>query len=128
MEVVLRWAMHVFAEDFVAYEDMKAYLIDDQDDEFDFESVPRFMADFDTRIDRLAESVRFIVPEALVPSNEGCSRCARCTWSDAPCRFPEKLHPPIEGFGLVVNELAEDAGVRYNNGLKTVTFFGGVLY
>lgn len=76
MEVVLRWAMHVFAEDFVAYEDMKAYLIDDQDDEFDFESVPRFMADFDARIDRLAESVRFIVPEALVLSNEGCSRCA----------------------------------------------------
>lgn len=102
-----------------------AYLLDD---EFDFENVSRHMADFDGKIDTLAEAVRRSVPNALVLSNEGCSRCAQCTWPDAPCRFPEKLHPSIEGFGFVVSELAEKAGIRYYNGPRTVTFFGGVLY
>ncbi|MBQ9912152.1 MAG: hypothetical protein IJM49_03895 [Firmicutes bacterium] len=44
------------------------------------------------------------------------------------CRFPDELQPSIEGYGLYVLELARLAGIRYNNGQSTVTFFGAVVY
>ena len=59
---------------------------------------------------------------------EGCHLCEKCTYPDAPCRFPDKLYPSIEGFGFIVSELARQAGIRYNNGPDTVTFFGAVLF
>ena len=64
----------------------------------------------------------------LLLSNEGCGRCSQCTWPDAPCRFPEKLHHSLEGYGFIVSELANLAGIPYNGGPNTVTFFGALLY
>ena len=79
-------------------------------------------------VDRLADRIKPNFPEALILSNEGCGRCKTCTYPDAPCRFPDKLYPSIEGFGFIVSELARQAGIRYNNGPDTVTFFGAVLF
>ena len=64
----------------------------------------------------------------MVLSNEGCGKCDSCTYPNAPCRFPEKLHHSIEGYGIFVSKLAVQAGVKYNNGEKTVTYFGAVLF
>ena len=66
--------------------------------------------------------------ENLLLSNEGCGRCARCTYPDAPCRFPELLHHSLEGYGWIVKELADAAGIRYHNGPNTVTYFGALLF
>ena len=33
----------------------------------------------------------------------------------------------IEGYGFQIYELAKAAGIKYNNGENTVTFFGGLL-
>ena len=38
------------------------------------------------------------------------------------------LHHSLEGYGFIVNELATEAGIRYNNGANTVTYFGALLY
>ncbi len=40
----------------------------------------------------LAESVKLLLPGALILSNEGCGRCKTCTYPDASCRFPDKLY------------------------------------
>lgn len=64
----------------------------------------------------------------LVLSAEGCSRCASCTYPDAPCRFPEKLSPSVESYGVEVNRLAETVAVNYINGNNTVTYFGCVFF
>ena len=61
-------------------------------------------------------------------SNESCHRCEKCTYPDAPCRFPERLMPTVEGYGIYVNKLAETAGLEYINGPDTVTYFGMLLY
>ena len=34
----------------------------------------------------------------------------------------------IEGYGFQIYELAKAAGIKYNNGENTVTFFGGLLF
>ena len=100
----------------------------DLEDSFDFEGMHQGMMDFKGTVDRLAELVKPMLPDTLILSNEGCGRCKVCTYPDAPCRFPDKLYPSIEGFGFIVSELAVKAGIRYNNGPNTVTFFGAVLY
>ena len=69
-----------------------------------------------------------LAPPFLLLSNEGCRRCAACTYPDAPCRFPEMLFPSVEGYGILVSELAKSAGIRYTNGANTVTYFGMVCF
>jgi hypothetical protein len=38
------------------------------------------------------------------------------------------LHHSIEGYGILVSELAKKAGVNYNNGENTITYFGSLLF
>ena len=103
----------------------RAYLLEDA---FDFEGMADALADFKQRVIAVAPAIRAEAKSPLILSNEGCGLCARCTWPDAPCRFPDRCFHSIEGYGFVVSELARDAGIAYNNGPGTVTFLGGVLY
>ncbi|MBQ1962037.1 MAG: DUF2284 domain-containing protein [Clostridia bacterium] len=59
---------------------------------------------------------------------EGCDICEKCTYPDAPCRFPEKAIPSIEACGISVVELSKLIGVNYNNGPCTVTYFCMILF
>lgn len=98
------------------------------EDSFDLEGMHDAMRAFKTVCDQLADAVRGLLPGFLLLSNEGCGRCAACTYPDAPCWFPDRLYPAIEGYGIDVGALAALAGVRYNNGPCTVTFLGGLLF
>jgi predicted metal-binding protein len=57
----------------------------------------------------------------------GCSNCEKCAYPD-PCRAPEKLLSSIEASGINVTELSRTAGVKYNNGPNTVTYFSMALF
>ena len=94
----------------------------------DFRAVGAAMEDFKVCSRTLGRLTRPQYPGLLILSNESCRRCEHCTWPDAPCRFPEDLQPSIEGFGFIVSELAQQAGIPYLNGKNSVTFFGAVLY
>ena len=103
----------------------KAYPLEDS---FDFEGMTRGMRDFKQAVDRFQTDLENVLSDFLLLSNEGCGRCAKCTYPDAPCRFPRLLHHSLEGYGFIVNELAREAGIRYNNGKNTVTYFGALLF
>jgi predicted metal-binding protein len=64
----------------------------------------------------------------LILSTEGCNICKSCTYPDKPCRFPERMFPAIEGFGIYVIELTRKSGIKYNNGPNTVTFFSVLFF
>jgi len=98
------------------------------EDSFDFESMTQGLLDFKQLVDRYQQKLAGVLPEFLLLSNEGCKRCRTCTYPDAPCRFPERLHHSLEGYGFIVSELAKAAGMHYNNGANTVTFFGALLF
>jgi predicted metal-binding protein len=98
------------------------------EDSFDFEAMTEGMLDFKKRVDRLQKELDCVLSDYLLMANEGCGRCSRCTYPDAPCRFPHLLHHSLEGYGFLVNELAAEAGIRYHNGENTVTFFGALLF
>lgn len=99
----------------------------DLDDPFDLEGMRAGMFAFKDAADRLDAAAAFL-PGRLVLANEGCGRCAACSWPQAPCRRPAALHHAIEGYGFLVNELAAAAGLSYTGGPNTVTYFGALLF
>jgi len=100
----------------------------DLEDSFDFEGMTAGLHHFKKTVDTFQTFIDDILSEYLLLSNEGCGRCKTCTYPDASCRFPAQLHHALEGYGFSVNELAAQAGIRYNNGPNTVTFFGALLF
>ena len=66
--------------------------------------------------------------ELQVLSTESCSICEKCAYPDAPCRFPQKMFPCIESYGILVTDLAEKYGITFMNGANVVTWFSLVLY
>ena len=98
------------------------------EDSFDFDGMINGMKDFKRAVDRLQEKLDAILFDYSLLSNEGCNRCPTCTYPDTHCRFPHLLHHSLEGYGFIVNELAKEAGIKYNNGSDTVTYFGAVLF
>ncbi len=57
-----------------------------------------------------------------------CDLCEKCTYPDAPCRFPDRALTSVEANGIQVIELAKKIGINYNNGSDTVTYFSIVLF
>lgn len=98
------------------------------DDSFDYEGMVAGSHAFKDLIDSFQQNLKNVISGYLLLGNEGCHRCSSCTYPDAPCRFPELLHHPLEGYGFIVSELSKEAGIRYNNGPNTVTYFGALLF
>lgn len=95
------------------------------EDSFDYEGMVRGHRQFKEVCDKLHRHLR---QPCLLLSNEGCVRCKVCTYPDSPCRYPDKLFPALEGYGILVNALAERTGIPYNGGANTVTYFGMVCF
>ena len=98
------------------------------EDSFDFEGMTEGLLDFKQTVATFQRNLEGVLSDFLLLSNEGCRRCAQCTYPTAPCRFPQLLHHALEGYGFIVNELAGEAGIHYNNGMNTVTYFGALLF
>ncbi len=95
---------------------------------FDIRGMRSAHAEFKNVCDRLAELIKNDIKEFLLLSNESCMRCEKCTYPASPCRFPDKLYPSLEGFGIYASKLANIASIDYNNGENTVTYFGALLF
>ena len=51
--------------------------------------------------------------DCMALSTESCDICEVCTYPDAPCRFPQKMHPCVESHGIIVCELAEKYNMNF---------------
>jgi len=100
----------------------------DVEDSADFEGYLRGMKDFKSVANNVDDALKVVFADCLVLGNEGCGVCDTCTYPGAPCRFPDKVHGSIEGYGIWVSKLAQQAGVAYNNGANTITYFGAALF
>ncbi|MDR1922079.1 MAG: DUF2284 domain-containing protein [Candidatus Adiutrix sp.] len=75
---------------------------------------------------RLALELAPLAPLALGAGK--CSFCKRCAKLDEEkCRFPDKAVRSMEAHGIDVYALSKQAGLKYNNGEKTMTLFGCLL-
>ena len=97
------------------------------EDSFDYESIQEGAKKFRESSRALNQVLRERFSDYFMLSNEGCDLCSKCTYPDAPCRFPDRAMGSLEGYGIFVSELATQAGMKYNNGPNTVTFFGALI-
>jgi predicted metal-binding protein len=98
------------------------------EDSFDFEGMKAAHKEFKAICDKLYSLLRKQTDDFTILSNESCMRCAKCTYPSGSCRYPEILFPAIEGYGIMVANLAKCAKICYMNGRNTVTYFGMLLY
>ena len=96
--------------------------------QYDFRGWHRARIFHEAATAKSARLFRAHYPGALVLSTEGCILCDQCTYPDAPCRYPDQIFPSVEGYGIVVMDLASKTGLSYNNGPETVTYFSFVLF
>ncbi len=78
--------------------------------------------------DQIATLFRALNPETFVLSAGACEICDSCTYPDAPCRFPDRMYPAAEGYGILVMRVAKECQIKYYNGPKTVTYFSMVFF
>ncbi len=67
--------------------------------------------------------------EIFILSTESCEICENCTYPQGkPCRFPERMHPCLESYGVVAANLAEEENMEYQLGGNTVLWFSLILF
>ncbi len=80
----------------------------------------------------VTREIRFLFQQhslrTLAMSGDSCAICPECAYPAGPCRYPERMIPCIEGYGIVVPLLAQRAGIAFENGGGVVTWFGLILY
>ena len=65
----------------------------------------------------------------VLPLGTGeCMNCKPCTYPDAPCRFPELMSSPMEGYGMVISDVCKANDILYNHGRGTLTYVGCYLF
>lgn len=103
--------------------------IDDLEDSYDFEGMMAAGA----KMNKLLRSVKKELDsrndrEFLLLGAGGCRVCERCAkLEEKPCRFPNEALASLEAYGVNVSLLAKSAGMKYINGVNTVTYFGAVF-
>lgn len=67
--------------------------------------------------------------DIFILSTESCDICETCTYPlGTPCRFPNRMHPCLESFGIVAAELVEKEKMEYQLGGNTVLWFSLILF
>ncbi len=100
------------------------------EDSYDFEG----MADAAEKHHKLMYEIREDIEKTdlkrkLFLGAGGCRLCKVCAKrTNEPCRHPDKATPSLEAYGVNVSKLAAAAGMKYINGVNTVTYFGAVLF
>ena len=61
-------------------------------------------------------------------STESCDICPDCTYPKAPCRFPDKMIPCVESYGILVTAAAERAGIDFFYDSGTVTLYWMIFF
>ena len=61
--------------------------------------------------------------DCMALSTESCDICEHCAYPEAPCRFPEKMHPCLESHGIIVSELAEKFSMDFTLSPTEILWF-----
>jgi predicted metal-binding protein len=92
------------------------------EDEFDGEGMMETEARHKENFTRLHDVLIKEYPQMLSLGAGGCRRCKKCTYPDAPCRFPEKKFASMEAYGMLVTQVCQDNGLDYYYGKGTITY------
>ena len=94
----------------------------------DYSGMRAGLKDFKETAGRLGDELRPYLKDYLPLCDVGgCDNCEKCSYPD-PCRFPGMGGGSVESWGIYADRLARLAGIRYDNGADTITYFGAILF
>ncbi len=100
----------------------------EMEDDFDVEVMMETEAILKEKFYKLTDLLMEDGADVLPMGCGTCTRCAKCTYPGEPCRFPEKVFPSMEAYGLVVSDTCGLADVPYYYGPQTITYTCCVLF
>lgn len=93
------------------------------EDSFDFEGMTAAQKVHNGLFLKAKDYIEKNITKDILPlAPGGCNMCEECSCPDSPCRFPDKMFPSMEAYGMLVNTVCEKANVSYFNGTGTVTY------
>ena len=100
----------------------------DVEDSFDFESMMEIEGEHKEHFMEMYDEIRKGGANVLAIGAGCCVQCAKCTYPDEPCRFPDKMVSSMEAYGMVVTEVCRANGMVYNHGKNTIAYTSCVLF
>ena len=94
----------------------------DIEDGFDFEAMMEIEADHKAHFTQMYEALREESAEVLALGAGCCTQCAKCTYPEEPCRFPEKMVSSMEAYGMLVLEICKANGLTYYYGADKMAY------
>ena len=101
------------------------------EDSLDFEGMMEAQNDHNERAIEISKKLAAIYESSdrfLVLTAGGCCLCKPCAAvTNQSCRNPQLALSSLEAYGVNVSQIGEVSGLKYINGINTVTYFGGVF-
>lgn len=93
----------------------------------DTRAYARIEQEHNMALQRFAEQLKAVYPQALCLGAGGCRICETCAWPEN-CRLPDRAMSSMEAYGLFVTKICRDSGLQYHYGEKTVAYCACVLF
>ena len=94
----------------------------DIEDGFDFEAMMEIEAEHKEHFLEMYDALREAGASVLALSAGCCTQCAKCTYPDEPCRFPDKCVASMEAYGILVLEVCKKSGLQYYYGADKMAY------
>lgn len=92
------------------------------EDGFDFEAMMEIEASHKEHFSKMHDALLEAGLPVLAIGAGCCTQCAKCTYPDAPCRFPEKMTASMEAYGMLVLEVCKKNGLPYYYGADKMAY------
>ena len=96
--------------------------VGDMEDSFDFEAMVETEERHKEYFHQMHALLREQGNEVLALGSGSCTICPKCTYPDAPCRFPDKAVASMEAFGLLVLEVCHANNLQYYYGPEKIAY------
>lgn len=92
------------------------------EDAFDGEAMMETEAQHKEHFMKFREYLEELYPGMLALGAGCCSQCKKCSYPEAPCRFPKKAISSMEAYGMLVTQVCQKNDIPYYYGDLTITY------
>lgn len=96
--------------------------VGDVEDGFDIEAMMEIESDHKEHFLAMYKMLREAGENVLALGAGCCTKCAKCTYPDEPCRFPKEMVSSMEANGMLVLEVCKANGLQYYYGSDKMAY------
>ena len=94
----------------------------DIEDSYDFEAMMEIEQEHKEHFLEMYDALREAGASVLAVGAGCCTQCAKCTYPDQPCRFPDKRIASMEAYGMLVLEVCKANNLTYYYGADKMAY------